>query len=104
MSTISSLRTFYDKTEIYIRGLESLDQMESSHGALLVPVKLTKIPEEIRKNIARGHGSSNWSLSDLRKCLFTELNVMEAGNSVVNNAENLTTTATFFTIDQASIP
>ena len=67
MNTISSLRTFYDKTEGYIRGLETLDQMESSNGALLVPVILKKIPEEIRKNIAREHGSSNWSLSGLQK-------------------------------------
>ena len=34
MNTISSLRTFY-KTEIYIRDLELLDQMESPYGALL---------------------------------------------------------------------
>ena len=33
MNTIYSLRTFYDKTEIYIRGLKSLDQMKSSYGA-----------------------------------------------------------------------
>ena len=109
MNTISSLRTFYDKTEIYIRGLESLEQMESSYGTLLVPVILKKIPEEIRKNIAREHVSSNWSLSDLRKCLLKELNVMEAGNSIINNAENLPITATFFSniyqaTDQASIP
>ncbi|MES9974415.1 MAG: DUF1759 domain-containing protein [Candidatus Thiodiazotropha sp.] len=97
MNTISSLRTFFDKTEIYIRGLESLDQMESSYGALLVPVILKKIPDEIRKNIAREHGSSNWSLSELRKCLLKELNVMEAGNSIVAHAETLPTTATFFT-------
>ena len=97
MNTISSLRTFYDKTESYIRGLESLDQMESSYGALLVPVILKKIPEEIRKNITREHGSSNWSLSDLRKCLLKELNVMEAGNSINSNAGSLLTTATFLT-------
>ena len=34
MNTISSLQTFYSKTEIYIRGLELFDQMESSYGAL----------------------------------------------------------------------
>ena len=49
MNTISSLRTFYDKTKIYIRCLESLDQMESSYDALLVPVILKNIVEEIRK-------------------------------------------------------
>lgn len=70
VNTISSLRSFYDKTEIYIRGLESLGQMESSYGALLVPVIMKKIPDEIRKNMVREHGSSNWSLSDLRKCFF----------------------------------
>ena len=96
MNTISSLRTFYDKTETYIRGLESLNQTESSYGALLVPVILKKAPDEIRKNIAREHGSSIWTLSDLQKCILKELNVMEAGNSN-NRAESLPTTATFFT-------
>ena len=96
MNTISSLRTFYDKTESYIRGLESLNQTESSYGALLVPVILKQVPDEIRKNIAREHGSSKWTFSDLQKCILKELNVMEAGNSI-NSAENLPTTATFFT-------
>lgn len=96
ISTIPSLRSFYDKTKIYIRGLESLDEMESSYGASLVPVILKKIHDEIRKTLPE-HGSSNWSLSDLRKCLLKELNVMEAGNSIVTHAEYLPTTATFFT-------
>ena len=69
MHTISSIQTFYDVTESYIRGLESLDRMESSYGALLVPVILKKLPEEIRKNIAREHGSWNCTLSHLQKCL-----------------------------------
>ena len=71
--------------------------MECSYSALLIPAILKKIPEEIRKNIAREHGSSNWSLSDLRKFLLKELNVMEAGILIVNNAENLLITVTFFT-------
>lgn len=97
VNTISSLRSFYDKTEIYIRGLESLGQMESLYGALLVPVIMKKIPDEIRKNMVREHGSSNWSLSDLRKCFLKELNVMEAGNSIGHQGENLPSTATFLT-------
>ena len=97
MHTISSLQTIYDKTERFVRGLESLDQMGSSYVALLVQVILKKLPEEIRKNIAREHGSSNWTLSDLQKCLLKALNVMEAGNAIIHNAENLRKTATFLT-------
>ena len=103
MHTISSLRTFYDKTESYIRGLESLDQIKSSYGALLVPVILKKLPKEIRKNIAREHRSSNWTLSDLQKCLLKDLNVIEAGNAITYNAEKFTDNS-FFLVQDPAVP
>ena len=37
-NTLHSLRNFYDKTETYVRGLESLGQTEDSYDGLLVPV------------------------------------------------------------------
>ena len=47
--------------------------------------------------MVREHGSSNWSLSELRKCLLKELNVMEAGNSIGSQEGRLQPTATFMT-------
>ena len=71
--------------------------MESSYGALLIPVILKKLLQEIRKNMIREQESSNWSSSELRKCLLKELNVLEAGNSIGSQEGSLQPTATFLT-------
>ena len=92
--TLFNLRHFYDNIEIYIRGLESLGQTDDSYGALLVPIILNKLPGEIRKNLAREFGSTNIRLADLRKGIFNEINIMEAGNST-DSHENPTATAAF---------
>ena len=49
------------------------------------------------ENMVREHGSSNLSLSELRKCLLQELNVMEAENSIGSQEGRLQPTATFMT-------
>ena len=94
--TLSSLRNYYDQIEIYIRGLESLGQNDDSYGALLVPIVLNKLPGEIRKNLARVFGSTNIRLNDLRRGIFEELNIMEAGKAH-DAIENPTATAAFLT-------
>lgn len=98
-NTPESMRIFYDKTETLIRGLESLGQDQNSYGSLLIPVIMNKLPGEIRKNLAREHGMSNWTLGDLRKCLFREISIMEAGKSVdtCSDYDSPPYTATFFT-------
>ena len=66
---IISLRSFQEKMESYIRGLQSLGQGQDSYGNLLVPVTLEKLPAEIKRNTTRDHGDNNWQLPDLRKAL-----------------------------------
>ena len=88
-NTLHSLRNFYDKTETYVRGLESLGQMEDSYGVLLVPVMLGKLPAEVKRNITRGHGSTDWNLGDLRRAIWTEINIMDAGNSTYMTMEEM---------------
>ena len=88
-NSLQSLRNFYDKTETYVRGLESLGQTEDSYGALLVPVILGKLPAEVKRNITRGHGSTDWNLGDLRRAIWTELNIMDAGNSTYITMEEM---------------
>ncbi|XP_071136836.1 uncharacterized protein [Mytilus edulis] len=73
------LRMFYDKMESLVRGLESLGQTQDSYGNLLVPIIINKLPGEIRKHLAREHGTTNWLLRDLRKSILKEIQIMEAG-------------------------
>ncbi|XP_069118844.1 uncharacterized protein [Argopecten irradians] len=53
----SSLRSFHDKMESYIRGLESLGQCEESFGSLLIPIIKNKLPPNCRKCGKRHHTS-----------------------------------------------
>jgi len=78
---LESIRNFYDKMETHIRTLESIGQHPDTFGGLLVPVVLDKLPPETRRNLAREHGNSSWSLCDLRRAIYRELNILEAGST-----------------------
>ncbi|XP_062616210.1 uncharacterized protein LOC134277925 [Saccostrea cucullata] len=79
--SLHSLREFYDKMETYVRGLETLNQTEDSYGSFLVPVILRKLPSKTKQNLARSHGSDDWTLGELRKSLRHELSILEAGSN-----------------------
>jgi hypothetical protein len=81
-SDINSLRNFQEKMESYIRGLQSLGQGQDSYGNLLVPVVLEKLPAEIKRNMTRDHGNSNWQLLELRQALKKEIAILESGQSL----------------------
>ena len=93
---LHSLRNYGDRLESYVRGLESLGQTQDMYGALLVPVINSKLPAEIRRNIAREHGSDNINLSNLRKVLVKEISILEAGQ-ISENYDEFRSTATFLT-------
>ena len=96
LNTVDSLRIYCVKMETYVRGLESLGQTDDTYGSLLVPIVLNKLPGEIRKNLAREHRSTNWTLSDLRIAIRNKLDIMEAGNSF-ERLETRIATAAFLT-------
>ncbi|XP_053374153.1 uncharacterized protein LOC123529978 [Mercenaria mercenaria] len=96
VNTVTSLRKFYDTTETYIRGLDSLNQCESKYGSLLTPIILQKLPPEVRTNITRAHGTLSWCLNELMKCLINEINIMDAG-SALNTGQEFILTAIFLT-------
>ena len=58
--------------------LETVGQYQDTYGSLLVPIVLEKLRGEIRKNLAREHGDSNWKL-DSRRAINREINIIEAG-------------------------
>ena len=68
-STIVSLRTFQEKMESYIRGLQSLGQGQESFGNLLISVILGKLPADVKRNMTRDHGNNKYQLQDLRQAL-----------------------------------
>ena len=49
----SQLRHVYDKVSIHVRGLERLGVTAEQYGSMLIPVVMSKLPTEIRVQIAR---------------------------------------------------
>ena len=92
--TLDSLRQFYDQTEIYVRGLDSLGHTENTYGNLLIPVILNKLPAETRRNIVRDNGSDQsgiflrLDMRYVRKCLYKKLvNLQHTGIRKTNTRE-----------------
>ena len=79
--TLNSLRSFFDKMEASIRGLESLGQSQDMYGSLLIPtcILFGKLPAEMRKSLTREHGSNNWDIRSLREAIAKEMYIQEAG-------------------------
>ena len=79
--TLSSLRTFHDTIESHSRGLSSLGKPEQSYGDLLVPIILSKLPRDIKQNLARSPTSTEWKFSQLMSAILREVKILETGNT-----------------------
>ena len=79
VNTLDSRQAFYDSIESHIRALTSLGKSPESYGALLTPIILGKLPNDIRKNLARDHSNMEWTLDDLRSNILREIQILETG-------------------------
>ena len=112
VNSLSSLRLFYDSVESHIRGLAALGKSEDSYGALLVPIIFGRLPAKTRSNLARSHTSLEWSLSELKDSILTEIRVLESGFSNEPSKKTLNfaddsptmTTASFYTGASNNVP
>ena len=98
---LSSLRLFYDSIETHIRGLETLGKTTETYGDILVPIIQKKLPNEIKRNLARQNGNKEWHFDNLRKAILNEIEILEAGQNSssdyqFNNRSTSTATAAFF--------
>ena len=95
----SSLQIFYDTIENHMRGLASLGKSPDTYGSLLTPIILTKLPNEIKKNLARQNTNSEWTLKVLMDNILRELQVFETSfhNGGNSSLPMLTPTASFYT-------
>lgn len=72
-SDVRKLRRNYDKIEAHVRGLQALDMPTETYGSLLVPVLMTKIPEDIRLLVGREIKDGEWNLSEILELLRNEV-------------------------------
>ena len=59
------LRYLYDQIQVQIRGLESLDVTTESYGQLLIPIIMSKLPNEIRLQISGNTDKKKWKTQEL---------------------------------------
>ena len=66
---VSYLRLFYDNIESHVRSLLSLGVDSKNYGALLSPIIMEKLPNELRLIIIRNLKGEGWDLTKLLEIL-----------------------------------
>ena len=74
----ASLRYVYDQICVHSRGLASLGVTSHQYGSLLIPVIMSKLPSEIRLQIARNSKDSVWKIDELLNVIKVEVEAREA--------------------------
>ena len=74
----ASLRYVYDQICVHSRGLASLGVTSDQYGSLLIPVIMSKLPSEIRLQIARNSKDSVWKMEELLNVIKVEVEAREA--------------------------
>jgi len=80
-NSLGSLKQFHDTIESHIRSLSPLGMEINSYGALLIPIILSKLPAEAKKNLARNHPTTDWEIKQLQVAIQAEIQVFESGSS-----------------------
>ena len=77
MPSVKGIRAVLDNLEIPVRGLQSLTRIDSAqYGALLIPILMEKLPEELRLIVSREH-KGNWELTTVIKAVKNEVEARE---------------------------
>ena len=102
-NTLASLQWFYDAIEAHTRSLASLGKPIDEYGAMLATSILGKLSVDTRWNLARAHGSDEWTITDLQHAISAEIRILETG--VGNNRQApQVATASFFTNTERRTP
>ena len=64
LSDIKGIRAVLDKVEIQVRGLQALGIESAQYGALLIPIFMEKLPDELRLIVSREH-KGDWELDSV---------------------------------------
>ena len=74
---VSYLRLFYDNIESHVRSLLSLGVDSKNYGALLSPIIMERLPNELRLIISRNLKGEGWDLTKLLEILREEIKARE---------------------------
>ena len=71
------LRVLDDTIETHYRGLNALGIDENTYAAIVVPVILQKLPEDIQLTITRGNDHCEWTVETMLEHLLSEIELRE---------------------------
>ncbi|XP_011410528.1 PREDICTED: uncharacterized protein LOC100633078 [Amphimedon queenslandica] len=89
---LSALRRLYDKVEIHVRGLRSLGIAHSAYGALLTPLLMRKLPQELRVLISRKMSGKEWEFNPILAALLEEIEARERAGIIHKSSNAYTRT------------
>ena len=78
----SHLRSIYDKIYANIRGLESLGVNKDQYGSFLIPIIMSKLPSEVRLQIARVSVREVWEVEELMDVIKGEVEAREISDNI----------------------
>ena len=82
VSSVNDVKTIVSQNRNSYQRLASFGPRAQQYGSLLVPVLLSKVPQELRLIISREFDTGNWSLDELLKVFKTEVEAQERCNSM----------------------
>ena len=68
-----------------MRGLASLEVSSEQYGSLLIPIIMSKMPSEIRLEIARKAKKDVWNIDELLDTIKFEIEAREASETTKSN-------------------
>ncbi|XP_046857875.1 uncharacterized protein LOC124451297 [Xenia sp. Carnegie-2017] len=73
----SQVRYIYGKVSVHVRGLSSLGVSSEQYGSMLIPIIVTKLPSDIRLQIAQKSSGDVWKIDELLDTIKTEIKAWE---------------------------
>ena len=74
---VKEVRNLYDTIEIQVRSLCSIGLEEKSYGPMLVPIIMSKLPQEIKLILTRQFGKNQWEVTKILQALKNEIQARE---------------------------
>ena len=79
----ADLRAIYDTIMVHIRGLESLGVSSDNYGSLLIPVIISRMPEDIALQVTRQTSKDVWSIEEIMTTIQQEIEAREVSRKMV---------------------
>ena len=78
----------YNKINVNSRGLASMEIDSGQYGSFLIPVIMTKLPQDLRMHVAHETDREVWEIDELMSLLRKEVEAREATEMIKLQVKN----------------